>query len=54
MIERNVTEIHLHPEWDAYVNEYDADIAILDLNEIVTFTNYIQPICLPVDVGRCY
>lgn len=49
MIERNVTEIHVHPEWDVYVDKYDADIAVLELNEKVSFTNYIQPICLPVD-----
>lgn len=51
MVERNVTNIHIHPKWKPYIVEYDADMAILDLSDKVTFTNYIQPICMPVTVS---
>lgn len=48
----NVSEIYVHPEWDTYEEQneaYDADIAIIVLSDNVTFTNSIQPICLPSD-----
>lgn len=51
MVERNVTAIHVHPQWDVYENEYDSDIAILVLNDKVMFTNFIQPVCMPGDVA---
>lgn len=51
MIEKNVAEILVHPKWDVYSDEYDSDIAILVLNDTVTFTNFIQPICMPGDVA---
>lgn len=48
-IQRNVSEIFTHPEWDVYDDTYDADIAILILSENITFTDDIQPACVPGD-----
>lgn len=44
-----VIDIYLHPDWNDYKLSYDADIALLVLNETVTFSNQIRPICLPTD-----
>lgn len=43
-----VQEIHLHHEWNPYAPTYDADIAILELKQKVTFSEYIQPICIAI------
>ncbi|KAJ6635546.1 Platelet glycoprotein V [Pseudolycoriella hygida] len=48
-VKRNVTEIIVHPDWKTYGDSFDADLAILVLSENVSFSNFIQPICLPVD-----
>lgn len=48
-LHRNVSEIYVHPEWDVYEDNYDADIAILVLRDFVTYTSYIRPICMPED-----
>lgn len=45
--QRNVSEIHLHPDWDAYNEKYHADIAILFFDVRVMYSNLIRPICLP-------
>lgn len=44
-----VNEVYVHPDWKDYELNYDADIAILDLSETVTFSNQIRPICVPSD-----
>ncbi|XP_070504797.1 thioester-containing protein 1 allele R1-like [Chironomus tepperi] len=41
-----VNDIQIHRDWDAINESFDADIAILTLNQDVTFSQYIQPICL--------
>lgn len=41
-----VQKIEIHPDWLYQSDQYDADIAVLVLVGKVTFTNYIQPICL--------
>ncbi|XP_070509118.1 serine protease gd-like [Chironomus tepperi] len=41
-----VKNITVHPDWHPLIQSYDADIAILELDGEVHFTNYIQPICL--------
>lgn len=46
---RDVQEIYVHPEWKVYSDKYDADLAILLLIDIVLFTNYIRPVCMPAD-----
>lgn len=62
--QRDVEEIHVHPDWKVFNEKYDADLAIFVLSEIVEFTKYIRPICMPDDdppidamgsiVGKCY
>lgn len=44
---RDVEHVHIHPDWRAFSEKYDADLAILVLSEIVEFTKYIRPICIP-------
>lgn len=46
---REVSSIHVHPEWKIKSDKWDADLALLVLNEIVTFTNFIQPVCVPAN-----
>ncbi|XP_070504605.1 serine protease gd-like [Chironomus tepperi] len=41
-----VKTIRLHPHWNPMTQSFDADIAILELDQEVQFTNSIQPICL--------
>ncbi|XP_011193267.2 serine protease gd [Zeugodacus cucurbitae] len=41
-----VSEIFLHPEYDATLGTYDADIAVLVLKIQVRFNTYILPACL--------
>lgn len=47
--QKNVQEIHVHPDWSPLSLKYDADLAILVLSESVEFTRYIRPICMPDD-----
>lgn len=49
VLQREVNEIHVHPDWKVYSDKYDADLAIFVLSKNVTFTNYIRPICMPSD-----
>lgn len=43
---RSPTKIHIHPDWNPQAVNYDADIAILELEHSINFNNFIQPICL--------
>lgn len=46
-ISTNVERIVIHPDYKRYSYEsYDADIAVLSLQRIVSYTEYIRPICL--------
>jgi len=45
-ITASVKDIHIHHDWNPYITSYDADIAILELANDVTFNEYIQPICI--------
>lgn len=36
----------LHPDWNAYDDHYDADIAIAVLLRTIRFTKFVTPICL--------
>lgn len=47
VIQRNVSKIFIHPDWDSFERRFDADVAILVLSENVTFNNNIQPVCIP-------
>lgn len=44
---RNASEIKLHPNWKKIDGNYDSDIAVLTLSDPVTFTEHVQPNCLP-------
>lgn len=46
-MQREFSEIFVHPEWKAESDKYDADIAIFEMKTEVEFNNYIQPVCLP-------
>lgn len=39
--------IHIHPDWRYHTDDYDADIAILTLQQPVKFSEYISPVCWP-------
>ena len=41
-----VTKFILHPDWNAYAESFDADIAAIVLLRTIQFTNYIRPICI--------
>ena len=41
-----VESIHTHNNWNPMVERFDADIAVLILNEEVEFNHYIQPACM--------
>jgi len=47
VIKAQISSIKIHSDWNSQKETYDADIAILRLTSKVTFTNYIQPACLP-------
>lgn len=40
------TKIIIHDDWNPFVERYDADIAVLLIEDEIIFTNYIKPICL--------
>jgi secreted trypsin-like serine protease len=42
-----VKKIYVHSTWNPQVEKYKGDIAILMLDEQVTFSSYVQPVCLP-------
>ncbi|KAL7042180.1 hypothetical protein ACKWTF_001051 [Chironomus riparius] len=45
-ITASVKTISVHHDWNPHVVSYDADIAIIELDDEVTFNRYIQPICI--------
>lgn len=49
MLQRNVSDIYVHPDWDAWDEKYDADLAILLLKEIVRilFGQYVCQLTMP-------
>lgn len=48
-VKMGITRIILHPSYNADTADYD--VAVLELKRPVTFTKYIQPVCLP-DTGH--
>lgn len=42
----STVQIIVHPDWNQYVVNFDADIAIIVLERQVLFNDYIKPICL--------
>lgn len=47
---RKLKDIFVQPEWNRINDDkWDADIAMLVLEKPIAFSNYIQPVCLPID-----
>uniref|UniRef100_A0A914UIZ9 limulus clotting factor C n=1 Tax=Plectus sambesii TaxID=2011161 RepID=A0A914UIZ9_9BILA len=44
----NVTQIIMHPQYHT-PHEYSHDMSLLRLSQPLTFTDHIQPVCLPLD-----
>ncbi|XP_076002095.1 ST14 transmembrane serine protease matriptase a [Genypterus blacodes] len=45
VVKKNLKQVISHPNYNAYT--YDNDIALMELDSPLTFTDYIRPICLP-------
>lgn len=45
VVKRNLKQVIAHPYYNPYT--YDNDIALMELDSPVTYSNHIQPICLP-------
>ncbi|XP_040033543.2 ST14 transmembrane serine protease matriptase a [Gasterosteus aculeatus] len=45
VVKRNLKQVIAHPNYNAYT--YDNDIALMELDSPVTYSDYIRPICLP-------
>ena len=43
----SVFNVFIHPDWDTQNESFDADIAVVVLDEIIEFNDFIQPACLP-------
>ncbi|CAG9812281.1 unnamed protein product [Chironomus riparius] len=41
-----VKYVYAHPDWNSNIASFEADIAVLELEHEIQFTNFIQPICL--------
>lgn len=41
-----IIKIDIHQDWNPFTQSYDADLALLELEHVITFNNYIKPICL--------
>lgn len=41
-----VTQLIVHPDWNAFDEKYDADIAIAVLLRTIEFTKFVRPVCL--------
>lgn len=46
-VQREVSKIVTHPDWNVQNIRYDADLSILELSAIIDFSDSIRPICLP-------
>lgn len=44
---RGASSILIHPDWDFFKDSYDADIAMIKMNQQVTYTRLIKPVCMP-------
>lgn len=43
----SIKKVIVHPNWKPKDIRYDADIAILQLQNLVIFSDVVQPVCLP-------
>lgn len=42
-----IAKIYIHPEWNPYQLNYDANIAILKLATTIDYSAYVKSVCLP-------
>lgn len=42
-----VEEFIIHPDWNPYLVNYDADISVAIMKENIEFNDRVKPICLP-------
>ncbi|XP_074496372.1 ST14 transmembrane serine protease matriptase a [Sebastes fasciatus] len=45
VVKKNLKQVISHPNYNSYT--YDNDIALMELDSPVTFSDYIRPICMP-------
>uniref|UniRef100_A0A3Q3QH61 Suppressor of tumorigenicity 14 protein homolog n=1 Tax=Monopterus albus TaxID=43700 RepID=A0A3Q3QH61_MONAL len=45
VVKKNLKQVIPHPNYNSYT--FDNDIALMELDSPVTYSNYIKPICLP-------
>ena len=45
-VSKAIDKIIVHPAYRDLLHKHDNDMALLKLSSPVTFTNYIQPVCL--------
>lgn len=46
---RGVKKIKVHPNWSPEGSKYESDIAVLEMDRPVQFSELIQPVCLTYD-----
>lgn len=46
---RDVSRIFVHPDWKNYSVKYDADLALVVLDQEIVFSRFIQPVCMTDD-----
>lgn len=51
-VDREVKNIIIHPEWKKSGFNYHADIAMIVLKDEISYSDYIQPICLPLSNSK--
>jgi secreted trypsin-like serine protease len=39
-------KIFIHPEWNPFTKKFDADLAIIQTEDVMYFNKYVTPICL--------
>ena len=49
-----VSKFVVHPSYNAFVESFDADIAIAVLHRTIQFSNFIKPICLWTQTSNYY
>lgn len=49
--QRGIRNIQIHPDWKYEDEKWDADLAILVMTQPITFSKYIQPVCIPTSIN---
>lgn len=48
----SISHYKIHPDWNPFGEDYDADIAILFLKNKLIFSQTLRPICLPSEESK--